>query len=1082
MSNNQSQSQPQTQTLYTKVQTGLNFAQREQAVLELWSKHNIFHKSMAMREGSPMFVFYDGPPTANGRPHMGHIIARAIKDLFPRYKTMKGCHVLRKAGWDTHGLPVELEVEKALGISGKPDIEKYGVEPFIQKCKESVWTYETMWKEMSERVGFWADMEKPYVTYHNSYIESVWWALSKIWEKGLIYKSYRVVPYCPRCGTPLSSHEVAQGYKEVTEPSAYVRFNVAGKKDEYLLAWTTTPWTLPSNVGLCVNAKEEYVRAAKDGHVYILAKALVEKVLEDSYEILETFTGAKLEGLKYEPLFDFERPEDANDANSKYCTVVCDGYVTLKDGTGIVHIAPAFGDDDARISKAYGLPLLQLVDAQGCFVDSVNLWAGKFVKDADPLIIKELATRGLLHKKEAYTHNYPYCWRCDTPLLYYARDAWFIQVSKLKDELLASNSNVNWLPEHMKEGRFGDFLKNIHDWSISRERYWGTPLPIWECTAGKHSEDPNDACGYLHCVSGIAELKNMGATSHSSKDNTAASMADDIELHKPYIDDIRLNCPQCGGEMVRTPEVIDCWFDSGSMPFAQWHYPYENQDIFAKQFPADIISEGLDQTRGWFYSLMSISTMLFGKSPYKNVIVTGLVQNKDGQKMSKSKGDVVDPMHALDKHGADAVRWLFYAGAAPWQNTRYHDDAVAEGSRRFMGTLWNTYAFYVLYAGIDGFDPNVHQSKDLSVLDSWLLSRLNTLVKKVDTALDRFEVTEPARALDAFVDELSNWYLRRSRERFWADGMGQDKINAYRVLHHALVTVAKLAAPFVPFITEQIYQNLVRGLDAAAPESVHLCDYPVADERFIDPALEADMSAIMDITAIGRAARNAAAIKNRQPLPEMLVSLKAGSAKPDASLLDVVREELNVKAISFIENTEEYVEYRFKPQLRTLGPRYGKLVPKITEALNAEPAAVMAALNSGGWRTTIDDVDIELSLEDVLPESIQKEGFAVSTDRGVTVVLDTRLTPELIEEGNVRELISKLQNMRKDAGYEVVDRIHAGYNNNTPGLGDVISNNYETIAGEILADSLKHSAPPTGAYAKQWDINGENIGLWVMKV
>jgi len=1068
--------------LYTKVPTGLNFAQREESVLDLWRDNQIFPKSMSQREGASLFVFYDGPPTANGRPHMGHIIARAIKDLFPRYKTMKGYQVLRKAGWDTHGLPVELEVEKSLGISGKPDIEKYGVEPFIQKCKESVWTYETMWKKMSERVGYWADMESPYVTYHNSYIESVWWALSQIWEKGLIYKGYRVVPYCPRCGTPLSSHEVAQGYKEVTEPSAYVRFKVANKTDEYLLAWTTTPWTLPSNVGLCVNAKEEYARVAADGKIYILAKALIDEVLEAPYEILDTFPGAKLEGLKYDPLFNFENPTDPN-----YCTVVCDGYVTLKDGTGIVHIAPAFGDDDARISKAYGLPLLQLVDPQGCFVSSVDLWAGKFVKDADPLIIKELAARGLLHKKKAYTHNYPYCWRCDTPLLYYARDAWFIQVSALKDELLASNSKVNWLPEHMKEGRFGDFLKNIHDWSISRERYWGTPLPIWECMRGVTDDPddyipPEDICGHFHCVSGMEELKEMGRNMADVVKGIPQPIPDDFELHKPYIDDIHLKCPKCGDVMVRTPEVIDCWFDSGSMPFAQWHYPYENQELFAKQFPADIISEGLDQTRGWFYSLMAISTMLFGKSPYKNVIVTGLVQNKDGQKMSKSKGDVVDPMDALEKHGADAVRWLFYAGAAPWQNTRYHDDAVAEGSRRFMGTLWNTYAFYVLYAGIDGFNPYKYETKDLSVLDCWLLSRLNSLVKKVDAALDRFEVTEPARALDAFVDELSNWYLRRSRERFWADGMAQDKINAYKVLHHALATVAKLAAPFVPFITEQIYQNLVRGLDTAAPESIHLCEYPVANESMLNPALEADMAAIMDITAIGRAARNAAAIKNRQPLPEMLINLRKGSAEPDKSLLYIVREELNTKGVSFIESTEEYVEYRFKPQLRTLGPRYGKLVPKITEALNAEPAAVMAALNSGGWRTVIDDVDIELSLEDVLAETVQKEGYAVSTDRGITVVLDIRLTPELIEEGNVRELISKLQNMRKDAGYEVVDRIHAGYADCSGNLSNVLINNRETIAAEILADKLDEASPPEGAYAKVWDINGENVQLWVKQI
>jgi len=1091
---------------YKKVTTDMKFASREREILDLWRDSNIFERTISQHDGRPCFVFYDGPPTANGVPHMGHILTRAVKDLFPRYKTMKGFQVLRKAGWDTHGLPVELEVEKQLGISGKPQIEEYGVEPFIQKCKESVWTYEAMWKEMSQRVGFWADMEEPYVTYHNSYIESVWWALSVIFSKDLIYKGYRVVPYCPRCGTPLSSHEVSQGYKDVTEPSIYVRFSVAGKKDEYLLAWTTTPWTLPSNVGLCVNAKEEYARISHEGNVYIMAKALIGELFEEgTYEIIETFTGASLEGMKYDPLFTFQKPE------GDYCKVVCDSYVTLSAGTGIVHIAPAFGEDDSRISKANDLPLLQLVDPQGCFVPDVDLWAGKFVKDADPLIIKELAGRGLLHKKKAYTHSYPFCWRCDTHLLYYARDAWFIQVSSLKNELLTSNEAVNWMPDHMKKGRFGDFLENIQDWSVSRERYWGTPLPIWLCD-----------CGHRHCVGSVVELVEKGfivkynGTGQVAGDLNASRLPvpTDIELHKPYIDEVRLVCDKCSGTMTRTPEVIDCWFDSGAMPFAQYHYPFENKELFESQFPAGFIAEGVDQTRGWFYSLMSISTMLFGKSSYENVLVTGLVLDEDGQKMSKSKGTAINPMDALSNHGADALRWYFYVSSAPWLNNRYSDTIVMEGARRFMGTLWNTYAFYVLYAEIDGFNPYKHEAKDLCVMDRWLLSRLNSLVKKVDASLDRFEITDPARAMDQFVDDLSNWYLRRSRERFWADGMEQDKINAYKVLHHALVTLAKLAAPFVPFITEQIYQNLVRGLDGAddagfgdaktlaggatanatpasatdvvngvvpkvIPESIHLCKYPVADESAIDLVLEADMAAIMDITAIGRAARNAAAIKNRQPLPGMMVSLRQGTDAPANDLLAVVKEELNVKAISFIDGAESYIEYRFKPQLRTLGPRYGKLVPKITQALNAEPVAVMAALQAGGWRTNIDGTDIDLVVEDVLTETAQKEGYAVSQDKGITVVLDIQLTPALIEEGTLREIMSKLQNMRKDAGFEVTDRIHVGYENCGVGLAAVIANNRETIKAETLADSLEEAAATEGAYSKEWNINEESVLLWV---
>ena len=1059
--------------MYEKVPTSLNFAEREQDVLKFWRDNKIFEKSVELRDNAPVFTFHDGPPTANGKPHIGHVITRAVKDLFPRYKTMKGYQVLRKAGWDTHGLPVELEVEKLLGISGKPEIEKYGVEPFIQQCKESVWKYEGLWREMSERVGFWADMDHPYVTYHNNYIESVWWALSEIFKQNLIYKSYRVVPYCPRCGTPLSSHEVAQGYKDITEDSAYVAFKVAGNDSEYLLAWTTTPWTLPSNVGLCVNAKEEYAKVAQGGKVYILAKALIEEVMgpatlknneteeiEENYKILETCKGKDLEGLKYEPLFDFVTPQP--DWSDNYCTVVCDDYVTLSSGTGIVHIAPAFGEDDARISKAYGLPLLQLVDPQGCFTDEAYLWKGMFVKEADPLIIKQLKVQGQLYKKQKYEHSYPFCWRCKTPLLYYARDAWFIRVSSLRDKLMASNETVNWMPEHMKEGRFGNFLENVIDWSISRERYWGTPLPIWVC------EDEN--CGYLHCVGSITELYETGI-----------NVPEDIELHKPYIDAVKLNCAKCGGTMARTPEVIDCWFDSGSMPFAQWHYPFENKDMFEKHFQADFISEGVDQTRGWFYSLISISTMLFGKTAYKNVIVTGLGLDEHGKKMGKSEGNAVSPMDALTKHGADAVRWFMYVNSAPWFNFRYSDDTVMEGARRFMGTLWNTYAFYVLYAEIDQFNPYEHRAKDLSVMDKWLLSRLNTLIQKVDTALNNFEITEPARLLDQFVDELSNWYLRRSRERYWGSEMTQDKINAYKTLHHALVTVTKLAAPFVPFISEQLYQNLVVGLQTGNfHESVHLCEFPVVDEALIDPELEVQMASTIEIVTQGRAARNAGNIKTRQPLAEMMVAVSNTDKTPDTGLLEVIREELNVKSIQFVTDASEYIGYSFKPQLRTLGPRYGKLVPKITAALNVSPDKTMADLKAGLWKQTIGDVDVELTMDDVLIETKQKEGFAAASDKGITVVLNTTLTPQLIEEGNMRELVSKWQNMRREAGFEVTDRITAGYSNNAI-LSAVIENNRAAIAAELLADQLSVSAPPEGAFAKEWNINGENIELWVKK-
>jgi len=1040
--------------MYSKVSTGLGFADREQQILDFWKNKDIFKKSIENRKDAPIFTFYEGPPTANGQPHIGHVITRAVKDLIPRYKTMKGYRVPRKAGWDTHGLPVELEVEKQLGISGKPEIEIYGIEPFIKKCKESVFKYESIWRDMSERVGYWMDFDHPYVTYSNDYIESVWWALSEIWKQDLVYKSYRVVPYCPRCGTPLSSHEVAQGYKEVKDTSAYVNFKVAEKDNEYLLAWTTTPWTLPSNVGLCVNAKYDYVKVKQNEKIYILAKDLVAPVMGDDVEIIASFKGSDLEGLKYEPIFNFV-PQEADN----YCTVVCDGYVTLSDGTGIVHIAPAFGEDDSRISKAYNLPFIQLVNAEGNFTDEADFIKGLFVKDADPEILKDLKIRGQLYKKAPYVHNYPFCWRCDTPLLYYARDAWFIRVSSLRDKLLQSNDTVNWMPEHMKEGRFGNFLENVIDWSISRERYWGTPLPIWECTH----------CGDRHMIGSIAELKERS-------DNCP----DDIELHRPYIDAVTITCTKCHAVMNRTPEVIDCWFDSGSMPFAQWHFPFENQETFKEQFPAAFISEAVDQTRGWFYSLMSISTMLFNTSPYQNVIVLGHGLDEKGQKMSKSKGNAVSPMDALNKHGADAVRWFLYSNSAPWINFRYSDEAVNEGVRRFMGTLWNTYAFYVLYADIDQFNPYEHQVHEPSILDQWLLSRLNTLTKNVDAALSRFEVVEPARMLDGFVDDLSNWYLRRSRERFWVSGMPQDKINAFKTLHYAIVTVTKLAAPFVPFMSENIYQNMVVSLDLNAPESVHLCDYPISDVRFINKELEQQMSQIMDIVVLGRSARNTSNVKNRQPLSNMLVCMPPGAATPSASFVDVIAEELNVKSVQFIEDASEYSSILFKPQLRTLGPKYGKLIPKITAALNENPTGALKALKAGNFEQDIDGVNVVLTMDDVLIETLQKDGFAAASDFGITVVLDTVLTDALILEGHKNEIISKLQSMRKEADYNITDRIHIGYSDNTV-LNHVFQVLGTDIETEVLADTCKMSEPPANSYAKQWNINGNDIILWVEK-
>ncbi|MDR1664771.1 MAG: isoleucine--tRNA ligase [Clostridiales bacterium] len=1042
--------------MYEKVQTSLSFAEREQAVLDFWKEHDIFNASITRRKDAPVYTFYDGPPTANGKPHIGHIITRAVKDLIPRYKTMKGFRVPRKAGWDTHGLPVELEVEKLLGISGKPDIEKYGVEPFIKQCKESVWKYENLWRQMSERVGFWADMDDPYVTYHNSYIESVWWALKQIWDKGLMYKGYRVVPYCPRCGTPLSSHEVAQGYKDVKEVSAFVKFRAADSGDFYL-AWTTTPWTLPSNVGLCVNARVEYARVKSGGEVYVMAKALLDEVLNEPYEVLETFPGARLNGKKYLPLYP------AGISDGQYCTVVCDDYVTLTDGTGIVHIAPAFGEDDSRVSKANGLPFVQLVDTQGKFVHTPDApWKGLFVKDADPLIMADMKNSGKLYRVADYEHSYPFCWRCDTPLLYYARDAWFIKMTALRDRLVENNNTVNWLPDNIRVGRFGNFLENVVDWSISRERYWGTPLPVWEC-----------ACGHRHCVGSIEELKQMGT-----------GVPGDIELHKPYIDAVKLACPVCGGEMKRTLEVIDCWFDSGAMFFAQWHYPFENADIFKEQFPADFISEAIDQTRGWFYSLIAISTLLFDCSCYKNVIVLGHGLDEKGQKMSKSKGNYTDPMDALAKHGADAVRWYLYINSAPWLNFRFFDDAVSEAQRKFMGTLWNTYAFYVLYAEIDAFNPYEYEweTESLPLMDRWVLSKLNNLIKKIDGSLERLELTEPARALNSFTDELSNWYVRRCRERFWGKDMPRDKINAYLTLHHVLVTVAKLSAPFVPFMTELMYQNLVRGLDKSAPLSIHLCDYPAADGSMTDGKLEKDMDAVLDIVTLGRAARNAANIKNRQPLPEILVNMSERGGALDKLYADIITDELNIKRITFTEDTGGYTRYRFKPQLRTLGPRYGKLVPQITGALNENGNSAMEALRAGTWKKEIEGVEVELTMEDVLVETTQKEGYTAQSDRGLTVVLDIQLTPELIEEGFTRELVSKIQTMRKEAGFDVTDRINVFCGKNAV-LNGVIARNCDTISGEVLAESVGELTDTNcgGGYEKEWVVNGEKIVLGVKK-
>ena len=1048
--------------MYKKVSTDLNFVDREKQTEKFWEDNDIFRKSMRDREGNEIYMFYDGPPTANGKPHIGHVLTRVIKDMIPRYRTMKGYEVPRKAGWDTHGLPVELEVEKLLGLDGKDQIEKYGIEPFIKKCKESVWKYKGMWEDFSNTVGFWADMDDPYVTYDNNFIESEWWALKRIWDKKLLYKGFKIVPYCPRCGTPLSAQEVAQGYKDVKERSAIVRFKVVGE-DAYFLAWTTTPWTLPSNIALCVNPEEDYAKVkAADGYTYYMAVALLDTVLgklaeegQKAYEILETYKGKDLEYKEYEPLYQCAY-DCASKQNKKAFFVTCDTYVTLTDGTGVVHIAPAFGEDDAKVGRKYDMPFVQLVDEKGNMGETTP-FAGLFVKKADPEVLKDLDGRGLLYDAPKFEHSYPHCWRCDTPLIYYARESWFIKMTEVKDDLIANNNTINWIPESIGKGRFGDWIENVQDWGISRNRYWGTPLNIWECE-----------CGHQHSIGSIEELKEMS-------DNCP----DDIELHRPYIDDVTIKCPCCGKQMHRVPEVIDCWFDSGSMPFAQHHYPFENKELFEKQFPADFISEAVDQTRGWFYSLLAISTLIFNKAPYKNVIVLGHVQDENGQKMSKSKGNAVDPFDALEKYGADAIRWYFYVNSAPWLPNRFHGKAVMEGQRKFMGTLWNTYAFFVLYANIDDFDATKYalEYDKLSVMDKWLLSKLNTLIKTVDNHLANYQIPEAARALQDFVDDMSNWYVRRSRERFWAKGMEQDKINAYMTLYTALVTVSKVAAPMIPFMTEEIYQNLVRSVDESAPESIHLCDYPVANEAYIDKTLEENMDEVLKIVVMGRACRNTANIKNRQPIGKMFV--KGASDLPEF-YQDIVTDELNVKEIELTDDVRAFTSYTFKPQLKTVGPKYGKLLGGIKNELsNLDGNAAMDELNATGvLKLQVNGQEIELTKEDLLIDMAQMEGYVSESDHTITVVLDTNLTPELIEEGFVREIISKIQTMRKEAGFEVMDKIKVTYDGSEK-AEKVFAEYAEQIGQETLAVAVEKAEP--AGYVKDWKINGEAVNMGVEK-
>lgn len=1051
--------------MYQKVDTNLNFVDREKKVEEFWKENHIFEKSMENRKEGETYTFYDGPPTANGKPHIGHVLTRVIKDMIPRYRTMKGYMVPRKAGWDTHGLPVELEVEKKLGLDGKEQIEEYGMEPFIKQCKESVWKYKGMWEDFSSTVGFWADMEHPYVTYYDDYIESEWWALKEIWNKKLLYKGFKIVPYCPRCGTPLSAQEVSQGYKTVKERSAVVRFKVVGE-DAYFLAWTTTPWTLPSNVALCVNPDETYCKVkAADGYTYYMAEALLDKVLgklakeegEKAYEVLETYKGTDLEYKAYEPLFACAG-EAAAKQKKKAHFVTCDNYVTMSDGTGIVHIAPAFGEDDSRIGRNYELPFVQFVDGQGNLTKETP-YAGVFVKKADPMVLTDLDKEGKLFDAPKFEHDYPHCWRCDTPLIYYARESWFIKMTAVKDDLIRNNNTINWIPESIGKGRFGDWLENVQDWGISRNRYWGTPLNIWQCE-----------CGHMHSIGSRQELFEM------SGDERAKT----VELHRPYIDEITLKCPECGGEMHRVPEVIDCWFDSGAMPFAQHHYPFENKELFEQQFPANFISEAVDQTRGWFYSLLAESTLLFNKAPYKNVIVLGHVQDENGQKMSKSKGNAVDPFDALNKYGADAIRWYFYINSAPWLPNRFHGKAVVEGQRKFMSTLWNTYAFFVLYADIDNFDPTKYELNydQLPVMDKWLLSRLNTTVQAVDNDLANYKIPEAARALQEFVDEMSNWYVRRSRERFWAKGMEQDKINAYMTLYHALVTIAKTAAPMIPFMTEDIYQNLVRSVDKDAPESIHLCDFPTVNEAWIDKDLEADMKELLEIVVLGRACRNTANIKNRQPIGTMYVKAEK---KMSEFYIDIIADELNVKEVKFADDVESFISYSFKPQLRTVGPKYGKLLGGIRQALtDINGTAAMNELRTNGvLKLDINGNNVELTEEDLLIETAQTEGYVSESDGETSVVLDTNLTPELIEEGFVREIISKIQTMRKEAGFEVMDKIVV-YAHGNDKIQDVMKAHEDEIKSEVLADEMVLGE--TDGYVKEWNINKEAVTMGVKKL
>ena len=1038
-------------SLYQEVSTNMNFVERERETARFWEENRTFQKSVEELEGHPSYVFYDGPPTANGKPHIGHLQTRSFKDLFPRFHTMKGQMVPRKAGWDTHGLPVELEVEKLLHINGKDQIEAYGIAPFIEKCKESVWKYKGMWEDFSKDVGFWADMDHPYVTYDNSFIESEWWALKQIWDKGLLYKGFKIVPYCPRCGTPLSSHEVAQGYKDVKERSAIAKFKVKGE-DAFILAWTTTPWTLPSNVALCVNANEDYVKVSAKGETFYLAAALCDTVLgEGEYTVLETYKGADLEGKEYEPLFDFVSPKE------KCWYVVCDDYVTLTDGTGIVHIAPAFGEDDAKVGRKYGLPLVQLVDGKGEMTAETK-WAGTFCKDADPLILQDLEERGLLYSAPKFEHSYPFCWRCDTPLIYYARESWYIKMTDVKDQLIRNNNTVKWYPESIGKGRFGDWLENVQDWAVSRNRYWGTPLNIWECE-----------CGHRHAIGSIAELREL-----------SSNCPEDIELHRPYVDQVTIPCPHCGKEMHRVPEVIDCWFDSGSMPFAQHHYPFENKELFESQFPADFISEAVDQTRGWFYSLLAISTLLFDKAPFKNVLVQGLVQDENGQKMSKSKGNAVDPMEALKKFGADPLRWYFYTNSAPWLPSRFHEKAVIEGQKKFFSTLWNTYAFYVLYANIDSFDPTQYQLDQcaLTVMDRWLLSRLNTAVQAVDENLSAYKVPEACRALQDFVDEMSNWYVRRSRERYWAQGVTDDKTAAYMTLYTALVTTAKMAAPMAPFMSEDIYRNLVCSVDKAAPESVHLCAWPQYEAARVDKKLEADMDEVLRIVTQGRAARNLCGRKNRQPLQALYTDADAGLGE---LYQDIIKQELNVKELHFLSDMSQFTDYTFKPQLKLLGKKLGKRLGEVRQALSEldGSAAKKELDDTGVLKLALPDGEVDLTAEELLIDTAQKEGFTSISDRGLTVVLDTTLNDQLIEEGFVREIVSKLQSMRKDAGFNVVDHIEV-YHQGSQKIAQVLRDNQQSILSDVLGEACHHDQ--LDGYTAQWDINGETTTFGVKKL